>query len=293
MASRSDPAADGGPPEICHFLGHDGIALVADAWGPADGLPVVLAHGGGQTRHAWGRTGAKLGRAGFRAYALDLRGHGESDWAPDGRYAVVDVAPDAIAVSSQLGRRPVWVGASFGGLIGLVAGGTVPTPFTALVLVDIAPRIELEGVRRIFEFMTAYPDGFVSVEEAADAVAQYLPHRPRPSDLTGLRKNLRLRPDGRYVWHWDPKLLAQTREEFDREVVHFYDAARALRLPTLVVRGKRSDVLSVEGAQEMVALVEGAKYVDVTDAHHMVAGDDNDAFTSAVVTFLQDLPAEK
>ncbi|MEZ4267204.1 MAG: alpha/beta hydrolase [Myxococcota bacterium] len=292
MASLTDRPPLEGQPEICRFQGHDGITLRASAWGPADAQPVVLAHGGGQTRNAWGRTGAKLGRAGYRAYALDLRGHGESDWAPEGRYAVVDVAPDAIAVSAQLGRRPVWVGASFGGLIGLVAGGTVPTPFEALVLVDIAPRIELEGVRRIFEFMTAYPDGFASVEEAADAVAQYLPHRPRPSDLTGLAKNLRLRPDGRYVWHWDPKLLAQTREEFDREVLHFYDAARALRLPTLVVRGKKSDVLSVEGAEELVALVEGAQYVDVTDAHHMVAGDDNDAFTDAVVAFLQALPSD-
>jgi pimeloyl-ACP methyl ester carboxylesterase len=291
VAFRTDAPPEERPPEVCRFQAPDGVALYADVWGPAGGQPVVLAHGGGQTRNAWGRTGQKLGRAGYRAYALDLRGHGESDWAPEGRYAVADVAPDAAAVASQLGRRPVWVGASFGGLIGLVAAGaTEPSPFAALVLVDIAPRIELEGVRRIFEFMTAYPDGFVDVDEAADAVALYLPHRPRPSDLTGLRKNLRQRPDGRYVWHWDPRLLAQTREEFDREVLHFYDAARALRLPTLVVRGKMSDVLSVEGAQELVSLVEGAQYVDVSDAHHMVAGDDNDAFTAAVVAFLGALP---
>ncbi|MCB9727227.1 MAG: alpha/beta fold hydrolase [Deltaproteobacteria bacterium] len=271
--------------------GHDGITLVADVRGAADAPPVVLAHGGGQTRRAWGRTGERLARAGYLALSLDLRGHGESDWAPDGRYGVADIAPDAVAVAGQLERRPVWVGASLGGLMGLVAASsTDPPPFRALVLVDIAPRIELEGVRRIFAFMSAYPDGFTSVEEAADAVARYLPHRPRPRDLSGLRKNLRRRPDGRLVWHWDPRLLEQTREEFDREVVHFYGAARALRLPTLVVRGRRSDVLSEEGARELVALVPGAEFVDVSDAHHMVAGDDNDAFSAAVVAFIQALP---
>src|SRR5205085_10912095 len=77
----------------------------------------------------------------------------------------------------------------------------------ALVLVDVAHQVELEGRNRIGTFMTGAPDGFASLEEAADAIAAYNPHRPRPTDLSGLAKNLRQREDGRWVWHWDPRFV--------------------------------------------------------------------------------------
>ena len=165
---------------------------------------------------------------------------------------------------------------------------------SALVLVDIAPRIESEGSRRIGDFMLEHMErGFGSVEEAAAAVAAYNPHRPPPSDLSGLQRNLRRRADGRWVWHWDPRFLSGQEGSVDETRVSLLPperleaAARALRLPTLLVRGRMSDVLSEEGARQFLELVPTAEYVDVAGAGHMVAGDRNDAFNDAIIRFLE------
>jgi non-heme chloroperoxidase len=134
--------------------------------------------------------------------------------------------------------------------------------------------------------MRAHPDGFATLEEAANAVAAYVPHRPRPKDLNGLRKNLRLGPDGRYRWHWDPRMMRDGRPRATDNTARLEAAARALRVPTLLVRGRLSDVVSEDGARAFLALVPHAHYVDVSGAGHMVAGDRNDPFTDAVVRFL-------
>src|SRR5699024_31719 len=116
---------------------------------------------------------------------------------------------------------------------------------SALVLVDVVPRVEREGTDRISRFMTGNPDGFANFEEAADAVAAYLPHRPRPKSTGGLRKNLRQRDDGRWYWHWDPEFVTgELRPETHRLVERMCDAARRVRVPALLVRGTLSDVVS-------------------------------------------------
>jgi non-heme chloroperoxidase len=156
-----------------------------------------------------------------------------------------------------------------------------------LVLVDVVPRIDPAGAERIGAFMRARPDGFASLDEAAQAVADYVPGRPRPSDTSGLQKNLREGDDGRWRWHWDPAFLGSFgRFDPTEREADLVEAARRLTLPTLVVRGGLSDVVSEEGVQEFLALVPQAEYVNVADASHMVAGDRNDAFTRAVVSFL-------
>lgn len=278
-----------GAAEPIEFRGEAGLRLVGDVFGPAGGRPVLLLHGGGQTRHSWAGTGAALAGEGWRACALDQRGHGDSEWAPDGRYDFERFAADVALVARSFEERPVVVGASLGGIAALVAewraGGGL---WEALVLVDIAPKIEPEGALRIMQFMRARPDGFASLEEAADAIAAYNPHRPRPRDLSGLEKNLRLGPDGRYRWHWDPNFMAP-RERGPGEFTELENAARALRAPTLLVRGRQSDLLSEEGARHFLELAPHASFVDVSGAGHMVAGDRNDAFTRAVVEFLRSL----
>jgi len=264
------------------------LRLAGDAYGDPSARPVLLLHGGGQTRHAWGGTAAALAAQGRHAVSIDLRGHGDSGWDPGADYSVDAFARDLSAVARQLESKPAVVGASLGGLAALIAQGEhAEPPASAVVLVDIAPRVDPAGVERIIGFMTGYPDGFATLEEAADAVAGYVPHRPRPRDLNGLRKNLRLGADGRYRWHWDPRFMhGGRRPTATQDPARLEAAARAIRVPTLLVRGRLSDVVSEDGARAFLDLVPHARYVDVSGAGHMVAGDRNDPFTAAVVEFL-------
>lgn len=272
---------------MVRFSVTDSFGLSADVEGPRNGNPVLLLHGGGQTRYSWGNTMSALAGAGFLALNLDLRGHGQSDWAPDGDYSIDAYAKDLRAVVKRVGRPVALVGASLGGLTSLIAAGEAPgVACTALILVDVAPRIEQDGGDRILAFMRSRPNGFESIDEAAAAVAEYLPYRSRPTDTRGLEKNLRLGPDGRYRWHWDPALLAdrQVNDKYDFE--RYERAALGVNAPMLLVRGRMSDVVSEDGARAFLRAVPSAEYVDVQDAGHMIAGDRNDVFSSAVISFL-------
>src|SRR5262249_55528243 len=111
------------------FTGASGNTLVGDVYGE-EGPPVLLLHGGGQTRHAWKKTGELIARMGRVAYAIDQRGHGDSEWVKDGAYQYEDFAADAGALADTLARRngvrPVAVGASLGGMAALLANGGGP-----------------------------------------------------------------------------------------------------------------------------------------------------------------------
>lgn len=274
------------------------IRLMADAYGDPQWQPVLLAHGGGQTRHAWGKTAEQIADEGFYAVALDLRGHGESDWAHDKDYDFRTYAQDIIDVAGSFDRKPIAVGASLGGISSLTAHDMAGQDLLhALVLVDITPHMEADGLSRIRDFMLEHAAaGFASLDDAADFVASYTPHRTRPTDPEkknhdGLKKNLRLCEDGRYRWHWDPAFLdRRPHNTGDTIRVNFLEeAARALTIPTLLVRGRVSDLVSPESARAFLEMVPHAQYVDIQDAGHMVAGDQNDIFSSAVLNFLREL----
>lgn len=270
------------------FRGADGNQLVADSWG--DGAPVLLLHGGGQTRHSWRDIARRLADADHRAISVDMRGHGDSEWPAHPRYGVDANADDVLAILGELDEPTALVGASMGGIAGLAALGRpgIPTRHlaTCLVLVDVTPRMERTGVNRIRSFMMAAPEGFASLDEAAEAVAAYLPGRPRPRSTRGLAKNLRQGDDGRYRWHWDPRILDGFDGNPDRHHTSLAAAARAVRLPTLLVRGGLSDVVSQKGVDELRQLIPQAEVADVAYAGHMVAGDDNDTFSDAILQFL-------
>jgi pimeloyl-ACP methyl ester carboxylesterase len=285
-------------PAKAAFSGANGNRLVGDVFGDK-GPAVMLLHGGGQTRHAWRTTAAELARRGWTAYAIDQRGHGDSEWVPDGAYAFGDFAGDVKAVAAELerqhGAKPVAIGASMGGVASMLAEGESfrdggAHVLSSLVLVDITPRVDYDGVNKVQGFMRAHAqEGFATIEEAADAVAEYLPHRPRPKSNEGLKKNLRLGPDGRWRWHWDPRFM-QGRKSFDpdrkRLEESMLDAARNIKVPALLVRGGSSELVQEAHAREFLELVPHAEYVDVAGARHMVAGDANDHFSNAVIEFL-------
>ncbi|GAA4672688.1 alpha/beta fold hydrolase [Gordonia humi] len=272
----------------------DGVALAASTWrpdGPREGT-VLLLHGGGQTRHSWQRTGARLAEHGWNVHAIDLRGHGDSQWAPDGDYRIAAHARDVRAVASSLPERPILVGASLGGMASLMAQAEDPTLARALVLVDITPKARPEGLARIHDFMARGVAGFDSLDDALDAVVAYNPNRRRRPRIDGLRKNLRER-DGRWYWHWDPRILAQ-RENSPEAAAERERAARAaarsVRVPTLLVRGAQSDVVSDDGVRDLLGSIPGARHVDVAGAGHMVSGDDNDVLSTGIVDFCDDVP---
>ena len=253
---------------------------------------LVYAHGFGQTRGAWNRTGLAMAAHGYAGLAYDARGHGESDRNAAGLpYTGDQFADDLIVMAGEQPEPPVLVGASMGGLFGLIAESRWPGLFRAMVLVDITPRWEHAGLQRILAFMTAFPDGFDSLEHAADAIAAYQPQRRTRKSADDLRELLREGGDGRWRWHWDPELFnSDNGLHAAQEPGRFVAAAAQLTLPTLLVRGKLSDLVSEETAQEFLELVPHAQFVDVSGAGHMVAGDRNDRFCDAVVEFLEALP---
>lgn len=316
-ASRSTAAGDAGRPAQGALdtvpvttlrvpAGAGGGVLVYDVYGDDDRQPVVFLHGGGQTRWAWEQTCKRVALAGYTAVALDMKGHGEAYWDPAGDYASKAFAEDVDRMLSMsglnaAGRRPVLVGASLGGLTALMTDSLKDeTTCGGLVLVDIAPRMEMSGVNRVVTFMIETAKvGFASLDEAADAVAQYLPHRKRGKNLESLQKNLRVGDDGRYRWHWDPAFFEErallttnnhSEESLAAASVMYHEQARRIpeSVPALLIRGAASDMVSDRSVREFLEAVPHAKFVDVSDADHMVAGDRNDVFASAVIEFLSE-----
>ncbi|MCM6776794.1 alpha/beta hydrolase [Nocardia sp. CDC159] len=280
--------ADFSEPRRLAFRGYGDITLAGESWGPEDGPLAVFLHGGGQTRHSWKESGAALAKAGLRAVLLDARGHGESEWAPDGNYTREAMTADLLGILGELGRPAIVVGASMGGLTALLATARPGSERIAgLVLVDVVPRPEHRGVERVLNFLGGHREGFDTLEQAADAVAAYLPHRPRPRNTDGLRRNLRQRADGRWYWHWDPAMLSGRGEDIELHSEALEAAARDLTIPVLLVRGRLSDVVSEQGVADFRTLVPHMEYVEIGGAAHTAASDVNDEFSDAVVDFVR------
>ena len=284
--SRPEPAS-----RLSFHEAADGLLLALETWGADDAPPLLFAHGFGQTRHAWSATAASLATRGFRCVTVDGRGHGESGWLDHEPYSIAQYIADMRALAGAAREKPVLVGASMGGLVGLLAESESPGLFRALVLVDITPRWEARGVERILAFMRANPEGFVSVEQAQAAIANYLPHRAQTKSPTRLSKLLVRGADGRLRWHWDPRLLDTVAVEVGGMPARLADAAKKLQGPVLLVSGGMSDVVSDATIAEFRALVPHAEHVAIGDATHMVAGDSNARFTGEIAAFLDRLAA--
>ena len=273
-----------------HLPVGDGLSLAVETRGPDAAPPVLFAHGFGQSRHAWTRAAESLAKRGWRTITFDARGHGDSDRLADGGYRLEQFVDDLLKIAHASGVPPVLVGASMGGLLGLVAAGeTRPDPFRALVLVDITPRWEAAGVERMLGFMRAHPQGFASLDEAAQEVAAYLPQRRRRKDRYELAQLLRRGDDGRLRWHWDPAMLDTVAREGERHQQRLLNAARNIDVPTLLVSGGRSDIVSEATVEEFLDVVPHATHVEIPHATHTLAGDDNATFTAVIEPFLNTL----
>lgn len=288
MVISAAAAFESPEPVVTTMAARDGVTLSAARCGGA-GPGILLAHGFGQTRQAWVQTQRRLAEAGHASLAWDVRGHGQSGRnAADSRYSGTQFVDDVATAAGALGPAPILVGASLGGLTGLMAQARDPL-FSAMVLVDITPRWEASGVERILGFMNAHPDGFDSYDHAAEQIAAYLPHRRGKKTPAQLAHLLNARPDGRLAWHWDPRLLSEFIPSTADLQQQIEDACRQLDIPVLLVSGGRSDLVTSQTVAHFLELAPHARHVQLPQATHMVAGDDNDAFTDTLIQFLHDL----
>ena len=256
----------------------------------ADALPVLFLHGGGQTRASWNSSLASVAALGFRAIAYDASGHGESDWSRDGDYRLDTFASDLGSILDELCKPTILIGASLGGITSLLYLGERKSSWVrGLVLVDVTPRINPAGVQRILVFMTANPDGFASIADAAVAVRAYNPGRTRTASTSGLATNLRKR-DGRYFWHWDPAFFDDRQTERESRQSRLDAAARRISVPALLIHAGRSDVVTEVEVRHLQKLVPHCRYHRIAKAGHMVSGDANTVFNDAIQEFLLDLP---
>jgi pimeloyl-ACP methyl ester carboxylesterase len=284
---NSDDTRRRSPWTSARFVAADGAVIVADVGGEPPGPTVILMHGGGQTRHTWARTMWGLIDSGHRVINYDARGHGDSDWSPEGDYSLPTLAGDLRTVLQSVDGSFALIGASMGGITALeaVADGLHPA---AVVLVDIVLRPERSGVERIRSFMTANPRGFANLDEAIAAVAAYNPHRPRRGDPRGLMRNLRVGADGRLRWHWDPRLIPDDVTKNLAAMERIIERLGTVsEVPMLLIRGQHSDVLSDANVADFRLHVPHAEVQDVDGAGHMVVGDSNDKFMRGVVGYLK------
>jgi pimeloyl-ACP methyl ester carboxylesterase len=295
--------------------GRSGFVMNGDAqvhfleWGHA-GLPAVLClHGGGQTAYMYEELGSALGSR-AHVVAPDLPAHGDSDPLPrevfdpqlvEGVYPMHERFAESMpALMDEFALdRAVVVGASLGGMTAVhLAAQVAPDRVAGIVLVDVGHKLESEGVRKIVDFMTAH-ESFGSLEEAAEAIAEYLPQRRSPNPAS-LSRNLRQRADGRWEWKHSVGRQVRERREAGIEAPHPADhidqitaglgeSAARLTCPVLLLRGQQSDVLSEDGADDLIGIIPDARLEIVEKAGHLAAGDNPHSTVSLVTTFLEEL----
>jgi len=255
-------------------------------WGTAGMEPLVCLHGITQTAHSWDDVAPALA-ARYHVLALDQRGHGDSAWAPDGDYRIETQSRDVEAFLGAVTRaRVILLALSMGGLNALTLAFRVPDLVRALVVVDIAPQVERQGVEHIRSFVAA-TDELESFEAFVTRAHAFNPRRSLENIRSRLRHNLRQLPSGRWTWKYDPALRDPRRVGGDLGVL--WDRVAAIRCPVLIVRGGESDILSPETAARLAGLVH-AEVRTVAGAGHSVMGDNPAGFLAAVEPFLSALP---
>lgn len=262
----------------------DGLNLAASAWGAPTAPSVCFLHGGGQSRRSWARAARQVAGAGYRAIALDLRGHGDSDWSASGDYALDAFARDVEKIVDQLSGDVVLVGASRGGQAALIGGSRRQDRVRLVMLADVVPDNALDQVDAIRRFFRASATGFDDVAAAAAALADYTGRAP-PADPSGLRKAMR-EEDGRLFWHWDPKTVSPQFVSPPSEAVEMAAAARNFRKPLLLVRADHGSLATDDAVERFHALVPQLVVEFAPGSHHMLTGDDNAAFASRLLDHL-------
>jgi len=255
-------------------------------WGAPDAPALLCLHGITQTAHSWDEVAADLARD-HRVLSFDQRGHGDSDWAADGDYTRHTQAADLDAITDALGlRRFILAGMSMGGINSIAFTARHPQKVKALIIVDVSPEIQAKGVENIRAFIQQ-SDVLDTFEEFVARAHQFNPRRSLDNIRSRLTHNLKQLPDGKWTWKYDPALRSPNRGFQASALLNLWDDVRAIRCPTLIIKGGESDILSAESATKLQAAIPGSRVAVVPGAGHSVMGDNPTAFVAAAREFLK------
>ena len=262
-----------------------GLSFHCVEWGASAARPLICLHGITQTAHSWDEVAAELA-ADYRVLCVDQRGHGDSDWAPDGDYTRQTQAADLDAITDALGlSRFILAGMSMGGINSITFTARHPQKVRALIIVDVSPEIQTRGVEHIRSFIQA-PDELDSFEAFVERAHQFNPRRSLDNIRSRLSHNLKQLPNGNWTWKYDKALRAPERGFQASALFNLWDDVHAIRCPTLIIKGGESDILSAESADKLQATIPGSRVAVVPGAGHSVMGDNPTAFVAAVREFL-------
>jgi len=259
----------------------DGLRFHFLDWGTAGEPPMLLLHGGAQTAHSWDEVAPDFARD-HHVLALDQRGHGDSEWSPDGRYRRDDFVADIRAfLDDRDWPAATIVALSLGGLNAMAFAARYPDRITGLVVVDVAPTISSAGGQAIATQLGVRE--FATFEEAVERAHGFNPRRSLENIRTRLQHSLRQNAEGRWIFKFDTRIGSGGLEsDFER----LWDAVREMRCPTLLVRGAQSAILARETAARFLRALPGSSVVEVPGAGHSVMGDNPAGFILAVRPFL-------
>ena len=263
----------------------NGITLHYLDWGPADAPPVVLLHGITGHARVWDHLAERLAPR-HRVLALDQRGHGDSDPAPDDDYRVGTMADDVAAfVGSLRLDRFALLGHSMGGRIAIKYAADHAARLERLVIVDIGPDINLAGLQRVRDMMANAPERIESEEWAVEYIRRANPLQDVDMLRERVRHGLRRAPDGELTWKY-AKGLRDMMREGRRDAVDLWEPLPRIPCPTLIVRGAESDILSAEVAKKMAERLPDGRVVEIPGAGHTVPADRPEEFVRQIRAFL-------
>jgi pimeloyl-ACP methyl ester carboxylesterase len=267
-----------------------GLSFHYVEWGAVTQPPLLCLHGITQTAHSWDEVAAALAD-GYRVLCFDQRGHGDSDWAPDGDYTRQTQAADLDAITDALGLQQfILAGMSMGGINSITFTARHAQKVRALIIVDVSPEIQVKGVEHIRSFIQA-PDELDSFEAFVERAHQFNPRRSLENIRSRLTHNLKQLPNGKWTWKYDKALRSGERSFQASALQNLWDDVHAIRCPTLIIKGGESDILSAESAAKLQQAIPESRLAVVPGAGHSVMGDNPGAFVAAVLPFLSGLRA--
>jgi esterase len=254
-------------------------------WGTKGQRPILFLHGGALTAHTWDLCCLAL-RDDYHCMALDQRGHGDSDWAPDADYSLSAQREDVKGFTEAIGLDQfVLVGMSMGAINGLAYAIAYPETLSALVLIDAGPDVRRRGSSRIRDFVNggAKPESLDAIIERALA---FNPRRDPKVLRRSLMHNLRRQEDGNWVWKYDRRRFQQMGEAHAAERQGLADGLARVTCPTLVVRGAESDVFHEEDGERLAQRLPDGRFITIPRAGHTVQGDNPKDLAAALHDFL-------